>query len=364
MRQGTSTNISFSAGTVLWWGRFDAGYSRNRILREHFSRLGWQVIDFHPRISSLADIEARLLGLAVPDIVWVPCFRQRDLRAARRWSTAHGVPLIFDPLISAYDKQVDERAKVAANSRKAKRLLQWEQSLFQRADLVIADTTAHSDYFSEVLGVPRHRLAVVYVGAEAALFTPEPIGSTDALPEVLFYGSFLPLQGPEVVVEAARLYQGPPVQWTLLGKGALRADCESVAHGLDNVRFEDWVAYEELPARIRRAHILLGVFGTTPKAGRVIPNKVYQALACGRAVVTRTASAYPPELAGKEISGLAWVEPGNPQDIAEQVARLVSSHKQLETMSRAAIVSSQNFFSEPLIREQLRVALQQVVRTP
>lgn len=360
MRQGATIDPPGGHGTVLWWGRFDAEYSRNRMLCEQFIRLGWQTVDFRPRYSALGDIEARLRRLPVPDLVWVPCFRQRDLQAARRWATARGVPLVFDPLISAYDKQVDERGKLAADSRGARRLLQWERALFQCADLVLADTPAHADYFAEVMGVPWERLAVVYVGAETALFTPGPLPAPDGLPEVLFYGSFLPLQGPDVVVEAARLYKGPPVQWTLLGNGALRADCEARAQGLENLRFEDWVAYDALPARIRKARILLGVFGTTPKAGRVIPNKVYQALACGRPVVTRAAPAYPADLAAMATSGLAWVAAGDAQGLADRVAALASNPERLQAMSAAAVDSSQRYFSEATVREQLSAALRMV----
>lgn len=352
--------------TVLWWGRFDPDYSRNRILRKLLTELGWRVVDFHPRLSVLGDWEARLYGLRKPDLVWVPCFRQRDLASAHRWARRQGVPLVFDPLISAYDKQVDERGKLDAHSPKAARLLAWEQRLFARAALVLADTPAHADYFAETLGVPRERLAVVYVGAEAALFTPAPLPETrvDQPLEALFYGSFIPLQGPRVVVEAARLYRGPPIRWVLLGQGPLRPDCEAAARGLDNVHFEDWLPYDQVPARVRRAHILLGVFGTTAKADRVIPNKVYQSLACGRVVVTRRARAYPESLQANEAVGMVWTEAGNARDLAEKVAQLASTPDELARLGEAAAATSQRYFSEAAVREQLSVALRCLLPSP
>jgi glycosyltransferase involved in cell wall biosynthesis len=360
MRQDAATAAPGGRKTVLWWGRFDSGYSRNRILRAQFHRLGWTIADFRPRVSALGDLEARLRRLPVADLVWVPCFRQRDLAAAARWSAVHGVPLAFDPLISAYDKQVDERGKWSAGSHRARRLLAWERGLLQRPDLVVADTPAHADYFAEVLGVARCRLAVVYVGAEAGFFSPTPVSQPDpgSPLEALFYGSFLPLQGPGVVVEAARRYRGRPVQWTLLGQGALRSACEEQARGLANVRFEDWLPYAALPDRIRRAQILLGVFGTTPKAGRVIPNKVYQAMACGRVVVTRAAEAYPPELRAAEDSGLVWTAAGDAQGLADRVAALAEDHDRLRTLSDTAAMTSAQYFSEDAVRRQLDAALQ------
>lgn len=345
---------------MLWWGRFDPDYSRNRILRKLLAELGWQVRDFQPRLSGLGDWEARLRALPRPDLVWVPCFRQRDVAAASRWARSHGIPLLFDPLISAYDKQVDERGKLDADSPHARRLLAWERELLRCADRIIADTPAHADYFAEVLGADRAKSAVVYVGAEEALFSPRPMRAREpqeAL-EVLFYGSFIPLQGPGTVIEAARLYKGPPVKWTLLGNGPLRAACEEQAASLNNVTFEDWMPYEQLPARIQQADILLGVFGTTPKAGRVIPNKVFQSLACGRPVVTRSAGAYPDHLATAENSGLVWVQAGDAQGLADRVAGLAADRDTLPQLGLAAGETSRHYFSESVVRNQLGKALE------
>lgn len=348
--------------TVLWWGRFDPGYSRNRILRKLFTDMGWEVRDFHPGFTSLADLEARLRRLPKPDLIWVPCFRQRDLAAASRWAKSHGVPLAFDPLISAYDKQVDERGKLKPESLRAQRLLSWERGLFQRASLVIADTPAHADYFSQIHGVPRDKLAVVYVGAEEALFKPAPMAARDegSPLEILFYGSFIPLQGPRVVIEAAQLYQGPPVKWVLLGQGPLRAQCEENARGLTNLSFEGWLPYEALPARIHQADILLGVFGTTPKAGRVIPNKVFQSLACGRPVITRSASAYPENLVDEADNGLFWTPAGDARSLADRVATLAAQPNRLHQFGGAAAHISRQYFSESVLRHQLNAALENI----
>jgi glycosyltransferase involved in cell wall biosynthesis len=345
--------------SVLWWGRFDPGYSRNRVLRKQFSELGWQVTDFHPKLSKVADWEAWLHRLPRPDLIWVPCFRQRDLVAASRWARKHGIPLIFDPLISAYDKQVDERTKLDAGSSRAHRLLSWERALFQRPDRIIADTPAHADYFTQVLDVERENIRVVYVGAEETHFRPEPLRLKNMHEplEVLFYGSYIPLQDPQVVIEAARLYQGPAVKWVLLGQGPLRKPCEENARGLSNVVFEDWLPYEKLPERIHQADILLGVFGTTPKAGRVIPNKVYQSLACGRPVVTRSATAYPESLIAAENSGLVWTQPGDARSLADSVASLASDPDTLRRLSEAAAETSRHYFSESVVRHQLNEAL-------
>ncbi len=345
--------------SVLWWGRFDPDYSRNRILRKLLPGLGWNVVDFHPRLSSLGDLEARLKRIGKPDLVWVPCFRQRDLAAASRWAKCQGVPLLFDPLISAYDKQIFERKKYAPQSWQAKRLYRWEQALFKRADILVADTQTHADYFSEEFGIRPDRIKVVYVGAEEPLFHPAPMPDhADGSPlEVLFYGSFIELQAPQIIVEAARVYTGLPVRWTLLGKGPLRAECERLARGLDNVYFENPIPYVQLPARIHEADILLGVFDAGAKAGRVIPNKVFQALACGRPVVTEQSSAYPKELDSSRSSGLCFVRAGSAEDLAREICELVTAADCLTKMEYRAHATYQLWFGEACVRDMLGRAL-------
>ncbi len=345
--------------TLLWWGRFDADYSRNRILRELLPELGWRVVDFHPRFSALADWEARLRKLPRPDLVWLPCFRQRDLAAASRWARAKRVPLLFDPLISAYDKQVFERGKIPPDSARARRLLAWETRLFQRADSILADTEEHARYFRDTFHVAGERVHVVYVGAEEALFTPgEPRQkSPDEELEALFYGSFIPLQGAPVIVEAARRYAGPPLRWTLIGSGPELARCKEAAADLPNVSFEPWVDYAALPERIRRADILLGIFGVTQKAGRVIPNKVYQALACGKPLITQQSPAYPVDLASAADSGVHWVAAGDADALAARVAALATQPEGLESLARQARQTYLARFSRAALVAQLRQAL-------
>jgi glycosyltransferase involved in cell wall biosynthesis len=344
--------------TILWWGRFDPEYSRNRVVRQAFEALGWSCQTFHPRFSVTANWEARWRGLVTPDLVWVPCFRQRDVLAARRWCDHHKVPLVFDPLISSYDKQVYERRKFPAESRRARRLLQTESAIFRAANRVVADTEAHAVFFHQVLEVPRECLFVVPVGAEEPLFRPAPTPAKVNSPiEVLFYGSFLSLQGPEVIVEAARRYQGPPVRWCLLGDGPLRPACEAAARGLGNVSFENWAPYSELPERIRRADILLGIFGDSAKAARVVPNKVFQALACAKPLVTRSSTAYPEELRSQSNSGIAWVPANDPGALAEAVARLATEPERLPAIGQSARKTYEEHFSAQVVQQRLENVL-------
>ena len=230
-----------------------------------------------------------------------------------------------------------------------------EPRQFAVADVVVADTAEHARFFREQLLVPEEKLRVVYVGAEEQLFTPASLREQDGPLEVLFYGSMLPLQGPRTIVEAARLTQGEPIRWTLLGRGPQLAECRNAAKGLANVVFEDPIPYGLLGERIHRADVLLGVFGTTEKAGRVMPNKVFQALASGRMVVTRTSAAYPD--AARASEALVFVPPGDPPALAAAVRELAADRRMLTARTDAARLLFDAEFSSRVICRQLEHVL-------
>ena len=338
--------------TVLFWGRGDPGYSRNRVVRELFHDLGWHSAFYHPAASQIGLYEAYLRRLRRPALIWVPCFRQTDMASAKHWARKWQVPLVFDPLISAFQKEVFERRKWPPEATRALARQRWETQLMAQADLVVADTPAHADFFHEALGVARERLAVLYVGAESHLFRPKPFEVIHSMPEALFYGSFLPLQGADVIVEAARHTRDLNLQWTLLGEGDLKPPLQQKARDMANVRFESWIEYSKLPARMAQAHILLGIFGTTPKANLVIPNKMFQSMALGRPVVTRRAQAYDDTLAGSDTIG--WIEAGDARALAATVRNWLNQPSQLAPRGTQTRQLYEQFFGRRQLRRMLR----------
>lgn len=341
--------------TVLWWGRSDPEYSRNKLLLGLLADLGWTVHYFHPFASHTGLLESYLRKLQKPDLIWSPCFRQTDIASAAHWAGKWHIPLVIDPLISAYQKEVFERHKWPPGSPRALHRKKWESGLFARADLVVADTPAHADYFQAELQVAPEKLSVLYVSAEDDHFAPLPFPERQDPLEVLFYGSFLPLQGPEVIVRAAQRIADRKIRWTLLGDGDLRPEMEKLAGSSTNIRFEPWIKYADLPGRLARAHILLGIFGTTVKADLVIPNKMFQSMAAGRPVITRYANAYRETLAGSRIIG--WVPPGDPDALAELVIQWSKDTDALRKRGRETRTLFETYFGREKTKAQLNEIL-------
>ena len=96
-----------------------------------------------------------------------------------------------------------------------------------------------------------------------------------------------------VVLEAAEELRDEPFRFELIGDGQLSrwlAD-EVWRLQLEAVDLVEAMPAWRLRARIVESDVCLGVFGTSGKAARVVPNKVYDALAAGRPLVTEDSPA-------------------------------------------------------------------------
>lgn len=161
---------------------------------------------------------------------------------------------------------------------------------FSLPSLVLADTQSHAAYYTEALGVPQRRLAVVPVGAlpvEAATGEARALNAAEPL-TVFQYGKWSPLHGADLVLTAAELLREEPFTFVFAGEGQLSGELRRriAERGLTNVRWLGALTHRELRAQTLAADVCLGVFGGSAKAARVVPNKVYDALACGRPIVT------------------------------------------------------------------------------
>lgn len=339
---------------ILWWGRSDPTYSRNSVIRNVMSNLGILIIDFKPRLSFCSRIQASLSSFGEVDAIWVPCFRQRDVASACKWAKKKNIPLIFDPLISAFDKQVFERKKFLPTSPAAKKLLDWETALFQKADVIIADTELHAKYFEETLGVDPSKTHVIPVSSDENIFTFKKYSKDRSEFRILFYGNYLELHGIDVIAQAIVQNKNESIHWTLIGDGPTRKAAEEKCKGLHNIQFIDWVEYERLPKLIHDSNLVLGIFDTGNKASRVIPNKVYQALACGRSVVTLESLAYPSELI-KNPAGIYWSQAGDPSSLLNAVERAIAHGSEID--SQCARATYEKYFSNSAVNESLKKVL-------
>jgi glycosyltransferase involved in cell wall biosynthesis len=345
---------------VLYFGTYERDYPRNAQVISCLRRAGVEVEERHVAVwegrrdnwSAGAGAAARL-GLAELellrrppgdfDAVLVGYPGHFDLPAAMR--AARGRPVIFNPLVALADTFVSDRGRFRDGSIAARGLAAVDRHALRAADLVVADTRASADHLAELAGLPREQVEVAFVGAEERVFGP---GWSPAEPfTVLFVGKLIPLHGVETVLGAARA--APELRFRLVGSGQLDS---LVGKRPANVDWSPWVEYQRLPEELHRAGCALGIFGTSEKAKRVIPNKAFQALACGTPLVTADTPAARELLRDGESALL--VPPGNPQALAAALRRLAGRAELADALSAGGLAAYRSQASEEVLGARWR----------
>jgi glycosyltransferase involved in cell wall biosynthesis len=328
---------------VCYFGTYERGYPRNSQVISCLRGAGVEVVEEHAsvweddrhgwgagptRALQLAAAELRLLARRARDfdalIVGYP--GHFDLPAARR--AARGRPVVFNPLVSLADTLVADRGRFRPGSLAARALETVDRRAFLAADVVVADTEADAHFFAGLAGLGE--VPVCFVGAEDRLFKPD--WSPPDRFVALFVGKLIPLQGVETILSAAR--EAPEIEFRLVGSGQLEGLLSSRPPNVEHV---PWIDYERLPAEIQRAGCSLGIFGTTGKAQRVIPNKAFQAIACAAPLITADTPAARELLVDEESALL--VAPGDAESLAHAVRRLAADSelsRRIATGGRAA----------------------------
>jgi len=83
---------------------------------------------------------------------------------------------------------------------------------------------------------------------------------------------------------------------------------------------------------------------------------VFQSLASGHPVITRSSAAYPPET--QSSPAFAFVPPGNPQALAAAVAAWALQRESLAGRAQAARALYETYFSAWVVRNQLARSLE------
>jgi len=339
---------------VCWAGTFDPGFGRNKRLAEYMESAGIETrlvrVDLWPidRVSAFREqrlaillrmtwayplLLLRLLLAPTPDVYLVSYPGWFDVFVVRLVALLKRRPLVFDIFISLYDTAVSDRRLENPGSLTARLARFVDRRSMRLSDRVIADCPTHARFLSDLSGVEPRRFGVVYLGADESVFhSSEDVVEDPRL--VLFYGTFVPLQGVEWIIEAAARLENQNIRFRLIGEGQTRQEAEDRCQrlGLRNVEFGGLMPQEDLVQEMSRAALCLGVFGTSDKANRVIPHKLFEALAVGRPILTGATQAV---MEVFEEGELAVCKPGDSSSIAESIAQLLSSPTSLQRIASA-----------------------------
>ena len=289
----------------------------------------------------VARLASRWFGLAAkarrlgrPDAVVVGYLGHFDVHLARLLYRRGKVPLVLDHLISAAGTARDRR--ISGGGLKQRLLTLIDAAALRAADIVVVDTEEHLEIVPEKY---RSKAVVVPVGAPMPWHraaedraAKEPSADLTGPLKVVFYGLYTPLQGTPVIGEALGRIAGAPIEVTMIGRGQDEAETKRAAAANQSVRWLDWVPATELPALVAAHDVCLGIFGTSDKALRVVPNKVFQGAAAGCAVITSDTAPQRRVLGDAAV----LVPPGEAAALADALLRLASDREALLKLRHAA----------------------------
>lgn len=214
--------------------------------------------------------DAIFIGFA-PQLV-LPFFYQKIKKS--------GASIIIDFFISLYDTFCLDRCLVKPNSIIGKYFHHLDCRTLKLADHIICDTNAHGQFFIQEFHADPLRLHTIYLEADRKIYHPiavqrpkEFIGKY----VVLYFGTGLPLQGTDTVLEAlAQLGTCNDIISIFIGH-ILNKKQQQIVDTTHNLIHINWLPQDELNTYINYADLCLaGHFNPTiAKAKHTIPGKAY-----------------------------------------------------------------------------------------
>ncbi len=342
---------------IFYIGSYERDYPRNVITIAALRRAGFAVQELHQKVwpevtdkSGLMASPVALLALAIRlmsaytrllirllrngrhgDLYVFGYIGQFDVLVLGPLVRLFRKPILFNPLITLTDTLVEDRQRVGIRGVMPRIIKLIDKASLKLCDSILVDTQANKDYLVSVFQVSSSVVRVLPVGADETVFNPTQFKDSDSVQSVgragavriLFYGKMIPLQGVETIVRAAKLLEDElDVGFDIVGTGQVYSAVRSLAKAfsLRNINFVDHVDYDALPGIINESDIVLGIFGATDKAARVVPNKVFQAMSMGAAIITRDSPAARDVLRDGESALL--IPPDDPTALAQAIRRL------------------------------------------
>ena len=244
--------------------------------------------------------------------------------------------IINDFFISNYDTYVYDRKKITNKNPRAwwKFFQDWFNFKFSR--YLLSDTNEHFKYWEKLFGKYNGKHFVFPVLADKNVYFPlkDDISNGDKV-RILFYGSFIPLHGIDVILKAFSIMENNNIEFEakIIGNGQTYKSMRTLFETLElkNVTMNGEIIDENnLAEEIRNHDIILGIFGDSTKAKSVVPNKVYQALASKKTVVTMKSKAVDEFFTSNDLVTCE----NTPEILGHELLKLINQPKSIDEISQ------------------------------
>jgi glycosyltransferase involved in cell wall biosynthesis len=269
----------------------------------------------------------KYLTLPPHDLVFIPYPSHTDAWLVLILGGLRKKPVVLDAFYGIYDTAVRDRRTIKETGLLARLIWHYEKWLLRAADFVLVDTDDNAAMFIKDFNIDSHRITVVPVGVDETLWKPVSFPPVKPF-QVVFWSTFIPLHGAEVVAHAAKLLEEKhtDINFLVIGNGQLGQDFAMLIKKLKskNLKWIDrFIPLPEISKHVKTAGCCLGVFGNTEKAQRVIPYKAYQSLASAKPLITARTRACEKVFTDGENALL--VNLNDPLDLSKAILKLAQN---------------------------------------
>lgn len=346
--------------TICVFGGYDGDHPRNRVIQKSLKAAFIDVRECHDRMPNRT---LRVLRLALRfrqlqdgvDTILVGASGHLYVPIAWLLGKIYSKTVVLDAFISYHECYCDDQ-RVSWLTRLVGLAIDW--MAVRMSDLVLIDTNEHVDYLTRLVGASRSHVRAIPVGSDVGSRLGKKI--QDSPFRVIFVGSFLPHHGIDTISEAAILLRDEQNLLIEMIGDAKASQYLKSRYPDTPIRFHDPMTYDQYSAYLGQSDIALGIFGTTPKAKRVIPCKVYDALAAGVPVITADVPAVRGLLRHGEN---AWLVPaGDARALASAVRALSGDVSLRIRLAMGGKSTFQHHCAPEQIGHSLRRMLEPLVR--
>lgn len=270
------------------------------------------------------------------------------------WPKHRRPHLVADAFISLYDTAVTDRALINKDHWLAGLLFTLEKRAYRTADVIVVDTQENGHYYAKLFALPVTRFVDLPLSLPPLQpLPPKPKRQTRF--RCLFMGSMVPLQGVITILDAARLLRDyTNIEFVLIGTGQQAAQVEHVLQHepLPQVTWiRELVTTEKLREEIGAADLCLGIFGTSDKADRVLPYKLYYYALLGKPFVTRRSATL------ERMAAEVLLCDNTAAALADRIRVLSMDATQLDTCTTASLDLGRTLGNKEMLLSKLKELL-------
>ena len=250
-------------------------------------------------------------------------------------------PIVFDFYLSIFDMMCNDRKVYAPESLLGKITYWIEKKSLEKADYIIVDTSKLIDTLAKEYHINKKKFVRVPLTINEENVIPKEVEPYSKNFSALYVGSYIPLHGTPVIIEAAKILQehDEDISLLMIGKGPELKKCQDLVkqYKLTNIEFKGFMSLEELNYYYNACDINLGLFNNGERANAVVLNKTNDAFRVGKPHLTLSTDAMKEAFTDNE--DIFYVDDIAPETLADRIVEIKNNPELVKSVGENALKS-------------------------